>query len=75
MSKQILTGIVVSNACDKTVHVRVQRDVLHPIYHKKIVRTAKYAVHDESNQYKVGDVVSIMESRPISKTKKWVVVN
>jgi len=74
MSRRILQGIVVSDACDKTVIVRVERRVMHPIYKKFVTRSKKYAAHDEGNRYRVGDAVRIEESRPISKRKHWVVL-
>jgi small subunit ribosomal protein S17 len=74
MSKRILQGIVVSNACDKTVIVRVERRVMHPIYKKFITRSKKYAAHDEHNSHRSGDTVRIEESRPISKRKRWIVL-
>jgi small subunit ribosomal protein S17 len=66
--------MVVSDACDKTVIVRVERRVMHPIYKKYITRSKRYAAHDEANRYKVGDVVEIRECRPISKRKRWEVL-
>jgi small subunit ribosomal protein S17 len=63
----------VSDKSDKTVVVRVEKNVMHPVFKKYIKRHAKYAAHDENNQFKEGDAVRIIESRPISKTKKWVV--
>ena len=74
MPKRILQGVVVSDACDKTVIVRVERRVIHPVYKKTIVQSKKYAAHDEANAYKAGDTVRIQESRPISKRKRWVVL-
>jgi small subunit ribosomal protein S17 len=74
MSRRILQGIVISDGCDKTVIVRVERRVMHPIYKKFITHSKKYAAHDEHNQWHVGDVVRIEESRPISKRKHWVVL-
>ncbi len=65
---------MVSDKNEKTVIVRVDRRVSHPIYKKTIRRSKKYAAHDEKGQFKVGDKVSIVESRPISKTKRWAVV-
>lgn len=65
------TGVVVSDKMDKTVVVRVDRLVKHPIYNKFIKRTATYKVHDEHNSSKVGDNVQIIECRPISKGKCW----
>jgi small subunit ribosomal protein S17 len=74
MSKRILQGVVVSDACDKTVIVRVERRVMHPVYKKFVTHSKKYAAHDENNSYRSGDVVRIEESRPISKRKCWVVI-
>jgi small subunit ribosomal protein S17 len=74
MPKRILQGVVVSNKADKTVSVLVERKLRHPIYKKFIRRSKKYAAHDELNQCKMGEVVKIMECRPISKTKTWTVV-
>jgi len=71
MPKRILQGVVVSDKMDKTVVVKVERRVMHPIYKKFIRRSKKYAAHDEHNQFKVGDVVRIRESVPFSKTKTW----
>jgi small subunit ribosomal protein S17 len=73
MPKRVLQGVVVSDACDKTVVVRVERRVMHPVYKKFIMRSKKYAAHDETNHCKVGDEVRIEESRPISKRKRWIV--
>jgi len=74
MSKRILQGVVISDACNKTVIVRVERRIMHPVYKKFITRSKKYAAHDEHNSYHPGDSVRISESRPISKRKRWVVV-
>lgn len=74
MPKRLLQGVVVSDKMDKTVVVRVERRVMHPVYKKFIRRSKKYHAHDENNTYKVGDTVWIEESRPMSKTKTWVVV-
>jgi small subunit ribosomal protein S17 len=74
MPKRVLQGIVVSDACNKTVIVRVERRVMHPIYKKFITRSKKYAAHDEENKFHAGDAVQIEESRPISKRKSWVVM-
>ena len=74
MPKRILQGVVVSDKTDKTVVVKVERRFTHPMLKKTVRRTKNYQAHDETNQYKVGDVVSIEESKPISKTKRWVVV-
>ena len=74
MPRRVLQGTVVSDANEKTITVRVERRVSHPVYKKTIRRSKKYAVHDEKNQFKVGDKVQIIESAPISKTKRWQVV-
>jgi small subunit ribosomal protein S17 len=74
MPKRILQGLVVSDKQDKTVVVRVERRVMHPVYKKFITRSKKYAAHDETNQFKAGDLVRIEECRPISKNKCWVVL-
>ena len=75
MPKRILQGVVVSDAMDKTVVVRVERRVMHPVYKKFIRRSKKYSAHDETNSSKIGDVVRIEECRPISKNKSWTVVS
>ncbi len=69
-----MQGTVVSSAGDKTVIVRVERRLKHPVYKKFIRRSKKYAAHDPENRCKPGDVVQIRESRPYSKTKTWEVV-
>jgi small subunit ribosomal protein S17 len=74
MPKRILEGVVCSNAANMTVSVVVVRSVKHPLYKKTIRKSKKYAAHDPSNICKVGEKVRIIESRPISKTKKWLVV-
>lgn len=74
MPRRILQGVVVSDKGDKTVVVSVERQVMHPVYKKFIKRSKKYAAHDENNQFKTGDVVRIIESKPISKTKAWTVI-
>lgn len=74
MPKRILQGTVVSDKADKTISVLVERRITHPLYGKTIRRSKKYAAHDENNSAKVGDVVKIVESRPVSKTKKWQVL-
>jgi small subunit ribosomal protein S17 len=75
MPKRVLQGVVVSDACDKTVIVRVERRVMHPIYKKFVSRSKKYAAHDEDNRYCAGDAVRIEESRPLSKRKCWIVID
>jgi small subunit ribosomal protein S17 len=64
-------GLVVSNKMDKTVTVVIERRVAHAFYGKQQTRTKKYHAHDEKNEYKIGDVVRIVETRPLSKTKRW----
>lgn len=71
--KRTLTGRVVSSKMDKTVTVLVERKVKHPLYGKIIRRSQKFHAHDETNQYNEGDLVIIQESRPLSRTKTWVV--
>lgn len=75
MPKRILQGVVVSDKQDKTVVVSVERQVMHPVYKKIVKKSKKFAAHDENNQYKVGDRVSIEECRPISKNKSWTVIS
>ncbi len=69
--RKVLIGEVVSNKMDKTVVVAVERIVRHPIISKPIRKTARFKAHDEHNQAKVGDVVEIVETRPLSKEKRW----
>lgn len=68
------TGVVTSNKQEKTVTVSVERRFPHPLYGKQVKRTKKYHAHDETNEYRVGDTVRIVETRPLSKTKRWRVV-
>ena len=68
-------GMVVSNKMDKTVVVAIQDNVVHPMYGKIIKRTLKVHAHDENNECGIGDIVSIMETRPLSKTKRWRLVS
>ena len=75
MPKRILTGTVVSSKTNKTVVVKVIRRVQHKLYKKIISQSKKYHAHDENNSFKVGDIVKIIESKPISKLKSWTVVN
>ena len=75
MSKRILKGIVVSAKNNKTIVVKVIRKFQHPFFGKVISRTKKYPAHDESNKFKEGDEVKIVECAPISKKKSWEVVN
>ena len=75
MPKRILTGTVVSSNTDKTIVVKVTRRVQHKLYKKIISQSKKYHAHDENNNFKVGDIVKIIESKPISKLKSWIVIN
>lgn len=73
-SRKVRVGVVTSNKADKTVTVVVERRFAHPLYVKQIARTRKYHAHDENNEYREGDVVRIVETRPLSKMKRWRVV-
>ncbi len=75
MPKRILTGTVVSSNTNKTIVVKVTRRVQHKLYKKIISQSKKYHAHDENNSFKVGDIVKIIETKPISKLKSWTVVN
>ena len=75
MPKRILVGTVTSDKTDKTVTVKVERRVKHPLYGKIIKRSKNYHAHDEKNEYTVGDTVRIEETKPISKTKTWAVLD
>ena len=70
--KQELVGKVVSDACNKTITIEVVTYKKHPLYKKNVKTTKRYSVHDEENKAKVGDIVKVVSSRPISKTKKFV---
>ena len=74
MPKRSLQGTVVSDKTDKTVIVEVERRYTHPLYRKVVRRSKKYHAHDEANASKIGDRVRIQETRPISKTKRWIVL-
>ena len=71
--RRTLVGRVVSDKMDKTVTVLIENRVKHPLYGKYVLRSKKYHAHDEANQYKEGDKVEIQETRPLSRTKSWVV--
>ena len=73
MPKRLLSGVVVSSNSNKTIVVEVTRRVKHKLYKKIIKRAKKYHAHDENNTYKKGDTVTILESKPISKMKSWIV--
>ena len=70
--KRTLIGKVISDKRNKTVTVLIERRVKHPIYGKIMIRSSKYHAHDEKDEYKLGDMIEITESRPLSKTKNWV---
>jgi len=72
--RKVRTGVVVSDKSDKTVTVVVERKFAHPLYGKLVKRRTRFHAHDETNQYREGDVVRIMETRPLSKTKRWRVI-
>ncbi len=74
MPKRILQGVVVSDKQEKTVVVKVERRFTHPLLKKTVRRTKNYHAHDEARTYKVGDIVSIEETRPVSRLKRWAVV-
>ena len=69
--RKILLGEVVSDRMQKTITVEVERRVRHPIYERVVKRSKKFHAHDEQNQCKIGDIVRIVETRPLSKTKRW----
>ena len=75
MSKKILNGKVIRDKNNKTIVVLVKRKYAHPFFNKVITSSKKYHAHDEKNQFKVGDKVKIIESKPFSKMKKWEVLN
>jgi small subunit ribosomal protein S17 len=74
MPKRQLQGVVVSDKNDKTIVVKVERRFTHPVMKKTVRRTKNYQAHDPENRFKVGETVVIEESRPISKSKRWIVV-
>ncbi|WP_374448185.1 30S ribosomal protein S17 [Stella sp.] len=74
MPRRVMQGVVVSDKGDKTIVVRVERRVMHPLYKKFITRSKKYMAHDEANAFKVGDTVRIVECRPLSARKRWEVL-
>jgi len=75
MPRRILSGVVASSNSNKTITVDVTRRIKHKLYKKIIRQTKKYHVHDEKNEFNAGDVVSIIESKPISKLKRWKVIS
>jgi len=74
MPKRILQGVVVSDKQDKTIVVKVERRFTHPLLKKTVRRSKNYHAHDEAGTYKVGDTVSIEETKPISRLKRWIVL-
>lgn len=70
-NKRTIKGVVVSNKMDKTIVVKAERLVKHPVFHKYVRKHVRYKAHDEQNQSKLGDTVLIIESRPLSKEKRW----
>tara|TARA_B100001250_G_scaffold119545_1_gene101467 strand:+ start:1244 stop:1468 length:225 start_codon:yes stop_codon:yes gene_type:complete len=74
MTKRTLDGVVVSDKSDKTVVVLVKRKYSHPLFDKVMTASKKYHAHDEKNKFKIGDKVKIVESKPISKKKRWMVI-
>ena len=75
MPKRVMQGVVVSDKMEKTIVVNVERKFPHPLYKKFIKRSKRYHVHDEDNQFKMGDIVNIQECRPLSKSKRWEVIS
>ena len=75
MPKRILSGVVISSNSNKTITVSVTRRIKHKLYKKIIRQSKKYHAHDEKNEFGIGDTVSIIESKPISKLKKWKVIS
>ncbi|MAJ22582.1 MAG: 30S ribosomal protein S17 [Candidatus Pelagibacter sp. TMED64] len=73
MTKRVLSGVVVSDKNDKTVVVKVKRKYIHPFFKKVISSSKKYHAHDEKNEFKNGDNIKIVESKPYSKNKQWKV--
>ncbi len=74
MTNKIYTGRIISNRMDKTVVVAVTRRFTHPVYKKTVKKVTKFKAHDEANECKVGDIVKIIETRPLSKDKRWKVI-
>lgn len=75
MPRRVMRGTVIGDKADKTVIVRVDRRVMHPLYKKVVRRSKRYAAHDDGNTHKVGDIVQIRECAPISKRKRWIVLD
>ncbi len=75
LHRKVRVGEVVSNKMDKTVIVKVERKMLHPVFKKYVKRTKKFVAHDDGDKCQIGDTVEIMETKPLSKTKRWKVVS
>jgi small subunit ribosomal protein S17 len=75
MPRRVLHGVVISDKQDKTIVVKVERRFTHPLLKKTVRRSKNYHAHDETNAYKAGDRVSIQETKPVSKLKRWAVVS
>jgi small subunit ribosomal protein S17 len=75
MPKRVLQGVVVSDKNDKTIIVKVERRLLHPVFKKTVRLSKKYHAHDEKNEAKIGEVVRIEETRPLSKLKRWAFIS
>ena len=73
-ARKVRTGVVVSDKMDKTVVVRIDRQVRHALYQKSVRRSSKLSAHDETNDAHLGDIVRVMETRPVSKSKRWRVI-
>jgi len=73
-NRKVRIGKVISNKMDKTIVVATEKLVAHPLYNKQMKQTKKYKAHDEENKCKIGDIVKIMETRPLSKDKRWRLV-
>jgi small subunit ribosomal protein S17 len=69
--KKVLQGIVVSDKCDKTITVKTERQIAHPLYRKYYKKSKKITAHDENNECGIGDIVKVQEIRPLSRTKRW----
>jgi small subunit ribosomal protein S17 len=74
VAKKIYSGKIISNKMDKTVVVGVTRLFQHPVYKKTVKRVTKFKAHDENNKCQIGDIVKIIETRPLSKDKRWLVI-
>ena len=74
-SRRSVQGVVVSDKMDKTITVKVETKIQHPVYKKRLKVSKKYKAHDENNECQIGDKVRIMETRPLSKDKRWRLVN